>query len=131
VQLVQTKVDESVEPRYRKDLPLIAVSSILGEYMSKKSKSFALMHKISQKYHTDWLTFFLNEIKDTITINFDTWAKAISAPYSDLPEGEHLQPYYLYSEEKQILPTVFSPFHLCYQSILVGVVMSPFGSIDC
>ena len=131
IQLVQTKVDQSVDPRYRKDLPLIAVSSILDEYISKKSKSFALMHKISQRFHSDWLTFFLKQIKETIILNFDTWITAISASYSDLPEGEHLQPYYLYSEGKAILPNVFSPFHLCYQSIRAGVVISPFCSIDC
>jgi hypothetical protein len=130
VQLVQTKVDQSVEPRYRKDLPLIAVSSILDEYISKKSKSFALVHRIAQRFHGDWLDFFIKQIKETITHNFDNWIMAISVPYSNLPDGEHLQPYYLYSEGKATLPNIFSPFHLCYQSIRAGVVMSSFCSID-
>jgi hypothetical protein len=123
VHLVQTKVDQSVEPRYRKDLPLIAVSSILDEYISKKSKSFALVHRISQRFHGDWLNFFIKQIKETLTHNFDNWTRAISAPYSDLPDGEHLQPFYLDSGGKVILPNVFSPFHLCYQSIRQGVVL--------
>jgi hypothetical protein len=122
MQLVKDKVDQS-PARYRKDLPVIAAASIFQEYLSNQSESYVLVYKISNLLPIDWTDFFIEEVKKTIEENFDAWAKVIAEPYSDIPDGQ-LRPFYApaSADGPDNFPNIFSPFHLCWQSIQDGVV---------
>jgi hypothetical protein len=113
---------------YRRDLVEIAYASLVEEYVDKHPGSLTTLISYIKKFSADWDDFFLKEITKTIGDNFDTWAKAISEPYSDIPDGQ-LKTSFVVSQDPRTpdqYPDIYSPFQLCWQSIMHGVV-SPFS----
>ena len=109
---------------YRKDLIEIAYASIVEEYVDKHPGSLTTLMSYIKKFSGDWDDFFLKEIKKIIGDNFDAWAKTISEPYSDIPDGG-LKTRFVVSQDPRIpeqYPDIYSPFLLCWQSITYGVV---------
>jgi hypothetical protein len=111
---------------YRKDLTNIAYATLVEGYIARHPVSVNTMAEIQSQLRTDWRNFFLEEIKKAIGDNFDSWAKTISEPYSDIPPGQ-LKVDFVVAENSQLTyPDIYLPYYLCWQSIKNGVVSSFF-----
>lgn len=110
---------------YRKDLAEIAHAALVEGYIAKHPASVTNMTEIQSQLRTDWRDFFLEEIKKAVGDNFDSWAKTISEPYSDIHPGL-LKVDFVVAENSQFKhPDIYLPFYLCWQSIKNGVVSPP------
>jgi hypothetical protein len=117
---VASQIAASPQSGYRKDIADIAHATLVEAYITRHRTSVLTMSGIQALFRNDWRAFFLEEIKTAIGDSFESWAETICKPYSDIRPGK-LKVDFI-KKSQLTCPDIYLPFHLCWQSIKMGVV---------